>query len=75
MLYILNYCLAVSHSVKFFFPKLFHFLSFFFFQVTVKFQWAYLCSEDLLARLIFRGAYFRKGLLSEGVLHFKTSWT
>ena len=31
--------------------------------------WAYICSKDYFAWLLFRGAYFRRGLLLEGILH------
>ena len=30
--------------------------------------------KAFLAGLIFGGAYFRSGLLSEGILHFKMGW-
>ena len=44
---------------------------------TVKFDnkpWAYICSKGVFAGLIFGGAYFRRGLLLEGILHFKMGW-
>ena len=33
--------------------------------------WAYIGSKGLFAGLIFGGAYFRRGLLLEGILRFK----
>ena len=36
--------------------------------------WAYICSKGLFAGLIFGRAYFRRGLLLEGVLRFKMGW-
>ena len=33
--------------------------------------WAYICSKGFFAGLIFGGAYFRTGLLSDGILRFK----
>ena len=33
--------------------------------------WAYICSKDSFAGLIFGGDYFRRGLLLEGILRFK----
>ena len=36
--------------------------------------WVYICSKGFFAGLIFGGAYFRRGLLLEGILRFKMSW-
>ena len=33
--------------------------------------WAYICSKGFFAGLIFGGAYFRRGLLLDGILRFK----
>ena len=33
--------------------------------------WAYICSKGCFAGLIFWGAYFRRGLLLEQILHFR----
>ena len=33
--------------------------------------WAYICSKGFFAGLILGGAYFRRGLSSEGILSFK----
>ena len=36
--------------------------------------WAYICSKGVFAGLIFGRAYFRRGLLLEGILRFKMGW-
>ena len=36
--------------------------------------WDYICSKGFFAGLIFGEAYFRRGLLLEGILHFKMGW-
>ena len=34
----------------------------------------YIYSKGYFVGPIFEGAYFRRGLLSEGILHFKMGW-
>ena len=36
--------------------------------------WAYIRSKGFSAGLIFRGAYFRRDLLLDGILHSKMGW-
>ena len=34
-----------------------------------------ICSKGFFAGLVLGGAYFRRGLLLEGILRFKMGWT